>query len=106
MKQDKDREVVIMDKIKYRGKCLALFITSQFAKLNRDPTKKIETKILGVLRKIKWNISLKEYSRLYPTGSSPDKFYGTAKIHKLSPTHSMEKLPVRRIVSNSNLSFS
>ena len=53
MKQDKDREVVIMDKIKYRGKCLALFITSQFAKLNRDPTKKIETKILGVLRKIK-----------------------------------------------------
>ena len=83
MKQDKGREVVIMDKKKYKEKCLALLNTNQFLKLNRDPTKQIETKIQRVLRKIKTNISLQEYSRLYPTGSSPGKFCGTAKIHKL-----------------------
>ena len=55
-----------------------------------------------MLRKIKRNISLHEYSRLYPTGSAPGKFYGTAKIHKLLPTDNIEKLPIRPIVSNVN----
>ena len=102
MKQDKGREVVIMDKKKYKEKCLALLNTNQFLKLNRDPTKQIETKIQRVLRKIKTNISLQEYSRLYPTGSSPGKFCGTAKIHKLWPKDSIEELPIRPTVSNVN----
>ena len=102
MKQDKGSGVVIMDKTKYEEECLALLNTNQFVKLSRDPTKQIETKIQRVLRKIQTNISLQEYSRLYPIGSSPGKFYGTAKIHKLSPTDNIEKLPIRPIVSNVN----
>ena len=53
-----------------------------------------------MLRKIKTNISPEENSRLCPTGSSPGKFYGTAKLHKLSPADIIEKLPIRPIVSN------
>ena len=49
-----------MDKTKYQEKCLALLNTNQFVKLNRDPTKQIETKIQRVLRKIKSNILLRE----------------------------------------------
>ena len=71
MKQDKGRRVVIMDKTKQQKKYLALLNTNQFLKLNRNPTIEIETKIQRVLRKIKTNISSQEYSRLYPTRSSP-----------------------------------
>ena len=53
VKQDKGREVVIMDKAKYQEKCLALFNTNQFVKLNRDPSTQGKTKIQRVLRKIK-----------------------------------------------------
>ena len=51
MKQDKGKGVVIMDKTKYQGKCLAILDTNQFVKLNIDPTKEIETKIQRDLRK-------------------------------------------------------
>ena len=102
MKQDKGRRVVIMDKAKYQEKCLAPLNTNQFIKLNKDLSKQIEITIQRVLRKIKINISLHEYSRLYPTGPSPGKFHGAAKIHKLLPTDSIEKLPIRPIVSNVN----
>ena len=71
MKQDKGRRVVIMDKTKQQKKYLALLNTNQFLKLNRNPAIEIETKIQRVLRKIKTNISSQEYSRLYPTRSSP-----------------------------------
>ena len=40
------------------------------------------------------------YSKIYPTGSAPGKFYGTAKIHKLSPNDTINELPLRSIVSN------
>ena len=72
-----------MDKPKYQEKRLLLLNTHQFVKLNRDPTKQIETKIRKVLKKIKINISSQGYSRLYPTGSYPGKIYGTMKIHSL-----------------------
>ena len=104
MKQDKGKGVVIMDKRKYQEKCLVLLNTDQFRKLNQDPTKKIEGKIQRVLRKIKAHLTPQEYSRLYPTGSSPGKFYGTAKIHKILPTDGVDKLPIRPIVSNINTS--
>ena len=59
-------------------------------------------KTKNFLRKIKTIISLQEYSRFYPTGSAPSKFYGTAKIHKLLLTVSIEELLMRQIVSNVN----
>ena len=58
-----------MDKYQVE-KCLALLNTNQFVKLERDPTEQIDTKIQGVLRKIKTNISLQEYSSFYLTGFS------------------------------------
>ena len=40
------------------------------------------------------------YSKIYPTGSAPGKFDGTAKIHKLSLNDTIHELPLRPIVSN------
>ena len=40
------------------------------------------------------------YSKIYPTGSAPGKFYGTAKIHRLSPDDTINELPLRPTISN------
>ena len=40
------------------------------------------------------------YLKIYPTGSAPGKFYGTAEIHKLSPDDNINDLQLRPIVSN------
>ena len=101
MKRDKGSGVVIMNKPKYHEKCLELLNTDQFT---HDLRKKMSAKIQRVLRKIKTNLKSEEYSRLYPTGSCPGKFYVTAKIHKILPTDNVDKLPVRPIVSNINTS--
>ena len=100
MKQDKGRGVVIMDKHKYIEKCLEMLNTKQFSKISVDPTKKTEAKIQRVLRKIKSKLTIQEYHCLYPTGSCPGKFYGTAKIHKLKLNDKVDQLPIRTIVSN------
>ena len=34
------------------------------------------------------------------TGSSPGKFYGTGKVHKLPKNGNVDQLPIRPIVSN------
>ena len=44
MKQDKGREVVIMDKSKYDKICLMILQNGNFKKLDNDPTKKKKTK--------------------------------------------------------------
>ena len=49
------------------------------------------------LRKIKLKLPS---NKIYPTGSAPGEFYGTAKIHKLSPNDTINELPLRPIVSN------
>ena len=58
-----------------------------------------EAKIQRVLRKIKSRLIIQEYHRLYPTGSCPGKFYGTAKIHKLILNDKVDQLAKRPIVS-------
>ena len=77
-----------------------LLNTKQFCKLQKDPTKTIEMKIQRAVRKIKNKLSPKEYLNTYPTGSSPGKFYGTAKKHKLTPTGTIDDLPNLPIISN------
>ena len=57
-------------------------------------------KILRAVRKIKNKLSPKEYLNIYPTGSTLGKFYGTAKNHKLTPTTTIDDLPIRPIISN------
>ena len=49
---------------------------------------------------IKHKLSKQDYIRLYPTGSAPGKFYGTAKKHKMPINGTIEDLPLRPIVSN------
>ena len=80
LKQDKRRGVVIMDSSKYTEKCLGLLKNDRFAKINDDPAERIESKIQRCVRKLKSKIAKEEYSKLYPIGSNPGKFYGTAKI--------------------------
>ena len=68
-------------------------------KLDQDPTSKLESKVQRILRKIKSKLPENIYKKLYPTGSAPGKFYGNAKIHKLS-SNDVDDLPLRPIVSN------
>ena len=89
-----------MDKGKYAEKCMKILSSKQFHKLQKDPTKNIETKIQRAVRKIKSKLSPKEYLNIYPTGSWSRKFYGTAKKHKLTPTGAIDDLPIRPIMSN------
>ena len=100
MKQDKGRGVVVMDRSKYTEKCLNILQTKQFTKLRHDPTKSIENKIQRELRKLKRRLTIQECPQLYSTGSNPGRFYGTAKLHNLSPNDTIEELPIRQIVSN------
>ena len=100
LKQDKGRGVVILDRGKYTEKCFNLLNTEQFRCLNEDPTKSTEAKIQRTLRKIESTLTKQEYFKLYPSGSSPGKFYGTAKLHKIGKNGNINDLPLRPIVSN------
>ena len=100
LKQDKSRGVVVIDRKKYTEKCINLLHTDSFIRLDHNPSKTIEGKIQRSMRKIKSNLTKQEYSRLYPTGSSPGKFYGTAKQHKLKNGSSVDDLALRPILSN------
>ena len=102
MKQDKRKGVVVMDRGKYFDKCLAMLNTEQFVQLQKDPTNSLERKVQRTLRKIKQKLPTDVYAKLYPTGSSPGKFYGTAKVHKLSKNDTVKELPLRPITSNLN----
>ena len=100
LKQDKGRGVVIMDRTKYLEKCLNMLNTNQFRKLDTDPTQSLEKKVKTTLRKLISIFTKTEYKKLYPTGSNPGKFYGTAKIHKLKQDEGIDQLTLRPIISN------
>ena len=53
-----------------------------------------------MLVKVKPNLTDQEYKRLYPSGSAPVKFYGTAKLHKILINEGVDKLPIHPIISN------
>ena len=73
--------------------------TKQFLKLDYNPTSKLESKVQRTWRKIKLKMPENAYKKLFPTGSYPRKFYGNAKVHKLS-TNNVDDLTLRPIVSN------
>ena len=87
-----------MDSSKYTEKCLGLLENDRFAKTNDYSTKRIESKIQRCVRKLESKITEEEYSKLYPTGSNPGKFYGTTKIHKLSYNSTIDQLSLRPVV--------
>ena len=43
--QDKGRGIAIMDRNRYKNKCMNILNIELFPKLDRDPTKSIEAKI-------------------------------------------------------------
>ena len=100
MRQDRGRGVTILDRKDHIKKCLNMLDTKQFRKVSKDPTKTLERKMQQVLRKIKCLLEEKEYKKLYPTGSKPELFYGTAKVHKLKIGQGLKELTVRPIISN------
>ena len=90
-----------MDRNMYTNKCFDLLDNEQFKYLDNDPTSKTEGKVQRLLRSIKSKLPEKVYKTVYPTGSRPGKFYGTAKLHKLTEQrNTVTDLPVRPIVSN------
>ena len=72
----------------------------QFCKLDKDPTKNIETKVQRAVRKMRDHLSTSEYRALYPSGSAPGKFYGTAKKHKIPVNGSVDDTLLRPIISD------
>ena len=54
-----------------------------------------------MLRKIKQKLPTDVYAKLYPTGSSLRKFYGTANVHELSINDTTKKLTLRSIIIES-----
>ena len=64
-----------MHRYKYFDKCLTLLNCEQFVKLNQDPTATTEKKVQQILPKIKQKLPKEVSQKLYPTGSSPGKFY-------------------------------
>ena len=94
LKLDKGKGVVVMHRTDYIQKCNDLLSSSKFKLLETDPTRPTERKLQSLLRRIKSKIPEYLYKQLYPTGSCPGKFYGTAKIHKLKNREGIDKLPL------------
>ena len=82
LKQEKSRRLVLIDRKTYTTKCLNLLNIYSFIQLGHDPTKAIKEKMQRSISKIKKKITKQEYSRLYPRGLPPGKFYGTFKRKK------------------------
>ena len=94
--EDKGVAIVIMDKEDYQEKAKALLEDQgTYKALKSDPTNRIKTKLISLLKKIKseGGIDDIQYKKMYPTGGVPPKFYGLPKIHKRG-------IPLRPIVSS------
>ncbi|XP_057292671.1 uncharacterized protein LOC130621404 [Hydractinia symbiolongicarpus] len=101
LKQDKERGVVIIDRTNYIEKCEKLLIPEKFKMLRSDVTSKLEGQVQRALRKIKPCLTVSEYKKLCPQGSSPAQFYGTAKVRKIPPNPTVaDDLPLQPIISN------
>ena len=89
---------------RYRSKyieiCLYFLDSNQFTKLYNDPTHTAERKFQRTLQEVKRKLPANIYSKVYSTGSSQGKLYGTVKIHKLDTNGKVDDLPIRPIISN------
>ena len=93
-----------MEKRKYIEKGLTLLSKKQFQKLNLDPTKWTKGKVQRMVRRIKSELRIQVYKRLYPSGSCPGMFYGMAKLHKIDSKGLVDNLAIRTITTNINIS--
>ena len=82
---------------------MSILNTSQFRKLDTDPTKSLERKIQWTLRKIKHKLEENKYKKLYATGARTGLFYGTLKVHKRQQHRQqkiLEEFTMRPIISD------
>ena len=91
---DKGNATVVMDKVEYVKKMDLMLRDGAYKTLPRDPTSKVEAKIVKTLKQLEARgyISDKERRYLSPQCSPPPQIYGLPKIHK-------EGIPLRPIVS-------
>ena len=61
------------------NKVLRYLDMKEIHNLNEDLTETLERKIQRVLRKTNYHLQEKEYKKMYPAGSKPRLFFGTAK---------------------------
>ena len=76
---DKGVALVIMDKPKYNNKGQELLDDKRtFKEINTDPTNKLKTKLISLLKKIKAEGGIEDqlYKKMYPTGAVAPRFYG------------------------------
>ena len=85
-----------MDKTEYNNKAQeSLQDRKTYKEISIDPTNKLKTKLISLLKKIKADGDIKDqlYMKMYPTGAVAPKFSWLPKIHK-------RDIPLRPIVSS------
>ena len=85
-----------MDRTKYNSKAQKLLEDrGTYQEIKTDPTNKLKTKLIHLLKRIKVEGGIKDqrYKKMYPTGAVAPKFKGLPKIHK-------RDIPLRPIVSS------
>ena len=99
LQQDKGRGVV---RINSENTWINVFIlnTEQLIKYRTVQPVILKRKFKRNSRKIKQKVPKDIYTKVYPTGSSPAKFCGTSKIHKLPIHGTVDDLPLQPIISN------
>ena len=89
-KPDKGNEIAISDR-KLCDNAIQEIIsdTSEFEKLNKDPTLKREASLQRFLCKLKQKniFNEVEYDKLYPSGSAPARICVPPKMYKFSTSH-------------------
>ena len=92
---DKGVALVVINTEDYIKKAEDLLSQNTYRALTSDPTMRLKTKMINLLKSIKskGGISEELYKRLNPTGAGSPKFYGLPKIHKPG-------MPLRPIVSS------
>ena len=92
---DKGVAMVVMDREDSINKSKELLGQPAYKRLDKDPTNRIEAKLITKLRTIKKKTRLDEgmYKIMYPIGCVPHKFYRLPKIHETGT-------PLRPIISS------
>ena len=76
--------MVIMDRQDYVKESNQLLSQPAYSSIPRDPTNKIKTELINILKRVKSQTGLDNntYKAMYPMGCRAPKFYGLPKIHK------------------------
>ena len=109
---DKGSGVVVLNHRDYEKSMKNLNLINdktKFKELPEDVTIKRECKLERVLRTLKNNNCLNdvEYDKIYPSGSSPVKIYGSPKMYKPFDSNSLPNIrPIVSSIDTYNYSFS